>query len=81
MNKTARFNITYALIAVLGVILLHDLWAGYRSVAPLPYSEFKTLVREGKVKEIVITTNEIRGEFKEPDAKGKKLSLVKTRSS
>lgn len=49
MNKTTKFNLTYALIAVMGVILLHDLWAGYRSVAPLPYNEFKTLVREGKV--------------------------------
>ncbi len=72
MNKTAKINITYALIAILGVIVLHDLWTGYRSVAPLPYSEFKALVREGKVKEIVITTNEIRGELKDPDASGKR---------
>ena len=72
MNKTAKINVVYALIAILGVILFHDLWAGYGSVAPLPYSEFTTLVREGKVKEIVITSNEIRGELKEPDARGKK---------
>lgn len=72
MNKSTRFNMVYALVAVLGVILLHDLWTNYRKVTPLPYSEFKTLVGEGKVKEIVITANEIRGELKEPDAKGRK---------
>jgi cell division protease FtsH len=72
MNKTARINVVYALTAILGVVLFHDLWAGHGSVATLPYSEFKTLVREGKVKEIVITSNEIRGELKEPDATGKK---------
>jgi cell division protease FtsH len=72
MNKTTRFNMLYALVAVFGVILLHDLWTSYRTVTPLPYSEFKTLVRDGKVKEIVITTNEIRGELNEPDSKGRK---------
>ncbi|MCB9556346.1 MAG: ATP-dependent metallopeptidase FtsH/Yme1/Tma family protein [Deltaproteobacteria bacterium] len=70
MNKTTRINVVYALVAVMGVLMLNSLWTGYRSVTPLPYSDFKTLVRDGKVKEIVITTNAIRGEFKKPDAKG-----------
>ncbi|MDJ0763634.1 MAG: ATP-dependent zinc metalloprotease FtsH [Myxococcota bacterium] len=70
MNKTTKINIGYIFLAIIGVILLHDMWSGYNAVTPLPYSEFKTLVREGKVEEIVIGQNEIRGELKQPDATG-----------
>ena len=72
MQKTTRFNMAYALIAMLGVFVLHDLWVSYQSVSPLAYSEFQALVRDGKVKEIVITPGEIRGEFKSPEAPNKK---------
>lgn len=71
-KMTTRFNLTYVFIAILGVIILHDVWSAYRSVAPLPYSEFKSLVRDGKVKQIVITSNEIRGELKEAGESGSK---------
>jgi cell division protease FtsH len=66
MHRTTRFNLIYALVATLGVMLVHDLWVGYRSVATLSYSEFLRLASEGKVQEIVIDENEIRGELKDP---------------
>ncbi len=65
MQKTTRFNLFYAFLAMLGVMLAHDLWMSYQSVTTLPYSEFKKAVAEGKVKEIVIADNEIRGELQE----------------
>jgi cell division protease FtsH len=72
MQKTTRFNMFYTLIAVLGVIFIHNLWMSYQSVAPLAYSEFQDLVQAGKVKEIVITADEIRGELKQPEPPEKK---------
>ncbi len=39
-----RFSITYVIIAVLGLMLLHDVWQRVQTVAPLPYSEFQKLV-------------------------------------
>lgn len=72
MQKTTRFNLFYTIIAVMGVMILHDLWVGYQSVSNLAYSEFLTLVREDKVKEIVITPNEIRGELKNPEQPNRK---------
>jgi cell division protease FtsH len=76
MLKTTRFNLLYALIAISGVLLIHDLWVGYRSIEPLPYSDFQQLVRENKLKEIVITTNEITGEFKSPTAPHKRFFVT-----
>ena len=73
MQKTTRFNITYLIIAVIGVFVIHDLWVGYQAVTPLAYSEFQKLVSEGKVKEIVITEGEIRGELKDPQPPAKKF--------
>ena len=72
MLKTTRFNITYLIIAIIGVFLIHNLWVGYQSVAPLAYSEFQKLLSEGKVKEIVITEGEIRGELTDPQSPNKK---------
>jgi cell division protease FtsH len=73
MHKTTKFNVTYLFLAVLGVFLIHDLWASYQSVTPLAYSEFQKLVSEGKVKEVVITENEIRGELNEAQPTSKKF--------
>src|SRR5512138_3450635 len=73
MQKTTRFSLAYAIVALLGVMVIQDLLAGYGSVATLPYSEFQKLVREDKVKEVVITDHEIRGELKAPGPSGKTL--------
>ena len=72
MQKTTRFNLFYVTMAILGIILFHDLWMSYQSISPLAYSEFQTLVREGRVKEMVITADEIRGELKDPQPPNKR---------
>jgi cell division protease FtsH len=71
MKKTTRFNLTYALIAVFGVLVIHDVWMSRQSGSSIAYSEFQKLVADGKVKEIVITPNEIRGELKNPEGQKK----------
>ncbi len=67
MLKSTRFNLTYFLIAALGVLLLHDAWTASREVAPVPYSEFQRLLKEGKVKEVVLTGNRVEGELIAPE--------------
>jgi len=66
MNRSTRLNIIYVLIAAVGVFFLHNLWARSSTVESLAYSEFQQLVKDGKVKEIVISSGEIRGELKAP---------------
>ena len=63
MPNSTRFNLTYLMIAILGVFLLHDLWTASRAVAVVPYSEFQKLLREGKVKEVLISADHIHGEL------------------
>ena len=72
MEKSTRFNLTYAMIAIFGVMLLQSLWSSYQSVSPIPYSEFQSLARDGRIKNAVITANDIRGELKEPQDREKR---------
>ena len=66
MEKKTQFSIWYFALAMLAVVFLHDAWLGARSTVPIPYSEFQTLVKEGKVADIAITDNQIHGTFKAP---------------
>lgn len=66
MEKKTQFSIWYFACALLAVLLLHNAWVGARNIAPIPYSEFQTLVKEGKVADIAITDNQIHGTFKAP---------------
>ncbi|HEY7726555.1 MAG TPA: ATP-dependent zinc metalloprotease FtsH, partial [Anaeromyxobacteraceae bacterium] len=66
MNRKARFNLWFVLIAVSGVLLVHDLWVRSQSVAVIPYSRFQQLLEAGKVKEVLIDVDSIQGELKEP---------------
>ncbi len=70
-DKRMPFHLTYVAIALLGVLLIHDLWVGYRSVETIPYSEFQRFLREQKVAEVVVSKDSIQGVLKTPD-KGKK---------
>jgi cell division protease FtsH len=66
MNGNARFHVTYLLLAAFGVLLVHDLWVGYRDVAQLPYSEFQKLLEADQVSELVVSADQIRGRLAEP---------------
>jgi len=70
MHKTTRFNLVYAVVAVLGMLAIHDLMVRYQTVATLPYSEVMKLAAGGKIKEIVVSQGELRGELNEPGADG-----------
>jgi cell division protease FtsH len=61
-----RLGILYLLAAVVGASLLLQMWQTYQTVAPIPYSEFEKLLENGKVKEVVVTDDALRGELTEP---------------
>jgi cell division protease FtsH len=65
-KKTAGFNLAYVFLAAFGVLLLQDWWIKSQGVATLPYSQFQQLVREDKVKSVLVSEGELSGELKEP---------------
>jgi cell division protease FtsH len=61
----SRLGILYLLAAVVGASLLLQMWQTRQTVAPIPYSEFEKLLEDGKVKEVVVTDDALRGELTE----------------
>jgi cell division protease FtsH len=66
MNKKTKFNIWYVFIAVWGVLLLHSLWVQTLQIEQIPYSQFETYLKEGRIEEIQISHNYIQGKLKDP---------------
>ncbi len=66
MQKKTQFSVWYFAFALLAMVVINDLLQGARTTAPIPYSEFQTLVQEGKVADIAIADNQIHGSFKAP---------------
>jgi cell division protease FtsH len=73
MEKQTQFNIWYFLLALLAVMWVHQLWVQATTVEPIPYSDFLTLLKDGKVKDISIYQNYIQGNLKQalPDGRSK----------
>ena len=66
MNKKISFSIWYVILAVWAVILVHDFIHALQKIEELPYSEFKTLVANGKVGEVSVSSHALTGKLK-PD--------------
>jgi cell division protease FtsH len=59
--KKAHFTIWYFLIAFLIILLIQNYFVSKKVEDVISYSEFKSAVKEGKVKEITITDENISG--------------------
>jgi cell division protease FtsH len=57
---------------VLGVLLFQAFWSSYSQVETIPYSEFETLLDQGKVAEVTVGADSVQGTLKEPLPNGKR---------
>jgi cell division protease FtsH len=65
-QRQVRFSILYVLLALLLVTTLHDVFIASQ-VETIPYSQFKELVRQGNVKNVVLEAERIRGSYATKD--------------
>jgi cell division protease FtsH len=66
VQKQGRFNLWYWVAALVGLFAIQYLVSLGQQVAPIPYSQFQQLVREGKVAEVGVSDRFIQGTLKEP---------------
>ena len=80
MEKHHKFSIWYALLGIWIVLIMHNYLASVFAVRTIPYSEFLNLLKENKVKEVAITSNQIQGKLKaDPATKGKEVQFKTVR--
>ena len=78
MDKKSQINFWFVIVAILGLLLIQNLYSQYTQVEPIPYSRFMHFLEEGRVAEIAITEHQIFGTLKEKHADGFK-DFVTTR--
>ena len=78
MDKKANFNAWYLMIAVLAMVVIQGLWQQAQRTEYLPYSEFETYLKDGKIVDLTITETRIIGELKGAE-EGQPTSFVTTR--
>jgi cell division protease FtsH len=73
MDKKTNFNAWYIVVAVLGMLLLQAIFQQAQQTEPLPYSQFRQYLEQGKIDDLLITETRITGKIKgagqgEPDS-------------
>jgi cell division protease FtsH len=72
VDKKVHINFWYVIAAVLGMLLIQDLYLESTKLTPIPYSRFQTLLNQDKVEKIAIAPNYISGSLKEAQPDGLK---------
>ena len=67
-----QFTIWYILGAFFLLTFLQSIWANYSQVETVPYSQFETLLGEGRISEVTVSQDTIRGQLKEAEANGRR---------
>ncbi|HON23863.1 MAG TPA: ATP-dependent metallopeptidase FtsH/Yme1/Tma family protein, partial [Syntrophales bacterium] len=70
MEKKHRFSLWYVLIGIWLVLIIQSYLAALFAVQVIPYSQFLTLLKNGRITEIAITANQIQGKMKVDDKSG-----------
>ena len=66
MNKQQQWNIWYVVGAFVLLMLFQSMWTTWRTVEPIPYSDFLKFLREGRIVELTVQQEQITGRLKEP---------------
>ncbi len=66
MDKKRQITLWYMALALIGIFLLNSLLLQGRSVQTISYSQFEEDLDKGRLTDLVVGSNEIRGKYKEP---------------
>jgi cell division protease FtsH len=77
-HRKTQFNIWYFVAALIGFSLLQSYYQQSKQYTTIPYSQFQTLLDQGKIDQVWIEQNTIEGTLKAPEKDGLK-QFVTTR--
>jgi len=70
MKRHTQINIWYFVFAVLAVVWIRDLWIATQDVEQLTYSEFQHALEDGRIGELEIHSETLRGAYRNADDLG-----------
>ena len=66
MKKEHQFNFWYFALALMGLMLFQSWYQGYATTQAIPYSQFLGLLKQGKIEQVQVNPEQIRGALKSP---------------
>jgi cell division protease FtsH len=78
MEKQQKFSIWYVVLGIWAVLILQQYLVSIFAIETIPYSRFLQLLREGKIEEVAISSNQIQGKLKADAAAERKKKMFKT---
>jgi cell division protease FtsH len=66
MQRETAFHIWYVMAAILAVLFLQYLMTTAVQVEEIPYSQFETYLRDGKIARVTVSDHSLAGTFKQP---------------
>jgi cell division protease FtsH len=78
MEKHHKFSLWYVLLGIWFVLILHNVLFSALAIKTIPYSEFLSALKENKIAEVAITTNQIQGRMKSAEGDPQKGELFRT---
>ena len=64
MQSKTKFNLWYAVLAMLAILMLQNLFGQTVRVEQIPYSQFQAYLADNRVEEVRIGQNRIQGKLK-----------------
>jgi len=75
MEKHHRFSVWYVLLGVWVVLIVQSYISSMFAHQVIPYSQFLSLLKEGKISEVAVTANQIQGKMRDGAAAGELKSF------
>ncbi len=70
MQKRHQINVSYALLAILTILMFQAWWSEYHAIRQIPYSEFEQLLDAGAIAEIRVSDRFLEGKLRNPRTDG-----------
>ena len=67
LEKKHQINLWYALVALALLLLFQGWYTTWKTVEPIPYSEFEQYLKDGKIAEVEVRKEQLFGKFAEPE--------------
>ncbi len=65
MDKKTKFNASYVALALLGILILHNVLLLGMRAPEIPYNEFLALLEQGRIRQVTISENHLSGTIEE----------------
>ncbi len=76
-KKKKNFTFLYFIIAIVGIFLIHSYLSLRSEIRTIPYSEFKTLIAQKKIADLMVDNEKVQGMVTKED--GKQVKFVTSR--